>query len=126
MKKRKRNVSMFLSLFVLSGIIIWVSLYLYSPKLPEFVTRTPRTQDAYLFTQSNREVASVVPCFCGCMESLGHLSVYDCFIDNKGSYDPHGAVCRMCVEIALDTKELLNQGYTKEEITAFIKEKYEN
>jgi len=124
MNNRTRNVLIFLSLFITGGFILLLPSYLHSPQPPEFVTRNPRIQEAYLFAQSNREVTVAVPCFCGCKDSWGHQSSYDCFVKSNGDFEPHGADCEMCIEIALDTKHLLSQGYTKEEIKTFITEKY--
>ena len=95
---------------------------------PEMRGKGARTEEAYLFSVANPEVAQTVPCYCGCV-GLGHLSSYDCYVAEAqpGSaiaYDAHAMNCGVCVDITQDTMRLLDEGRSPPEIRAFIDATY--
>ena len=82
----------------------------YMPARPMEVLK-----DAHLFTADHPEVASYVPCYCGCGSS-GHKNNADCFVrgrDPEGrvtEWEPHGVSCAVCIDIAVDSMKMRNSG----------------
>jgi hypothetical protein len=99
-------------------------------KLPAWVARAPfQVQEAYAYVAEHPETTGYIPCYCGCGGHSGHLSVHDCFVAARGTdgsivYDPHGAGCDMCVDIALITKRLVGQGKSLTEVRKSVDGKY--
>ncbi len=82
----------------------------YAPSRPMDVLK-----DAHMFTADHPEVASYVPCYCGC-GSAGHKNNADCFVkgrDPEGrvtEWEPHGVACAVCIDIAVDSMKMKNSG----------------
>jgi hypothetical protein len=82
----------------------------YTPPRPMEVL-----QDAHMFAADHPEVASYVPCYCGC-GSAGHKNNADCFVkgrDPEGrvtEWEPHGVACAVCIDIAVDSMRMRNSG----------------
>ena len=82
----------------------------YAPARPMEVLR-----DAHIFTADHPEVASYVPCYCGC-GNAGHKHNADCFVkgrDPEGrvtEWDPHGVSCAVCIDIAVQSMKMRNSG----------------
>ena len=82
----------------------------YAPSRPMEVLR-----DAHTFTADHPEVASYVPCYCGC-GNAGHKNNADCFVkarDTQGrvtEWEPHGVACAVCIDIAVDSMKMRNSG----------------
>jgi hypothetical protein len=82
----------------------------YAPPRPMDVLR-----DAHIFTADHPEVASFVPCYCGC-GSAGHKDNADCFIRQRDAqgrvteWEPHGAACAVCIDIAVQSMRMRNSG----------------
>ncbi len=97
--------------------------------IPDFILQAPPpVREAYTFAVEHPEVLEYVPCFCGCGAG-GHENNLDCFVsefraDGTISYDSHAFGCQICVDIALDSKQMLAQGASLMEIRQFIDEKY--
>gem|GEM_PF-7020019 len=83
----------------------------------------PRTEEAYIYALNEPQWLEKVPCWCGCAR-LGHISNRECFITDEGELDPHGAGCKVCVDIALVTRDLLAEGLSIGEIRKLIDEQY--
>ncbi len=72
-------------------------------------------KDAHVFAADHPEVASYVPCYCGC-GSAGHKNNADCFVkgrDPEGrvtEWEPHGVECAVCIDIAVDSMKMKNSG----------------
>ena len=72
-------------------------------------------KDAHIFTADHPEVASYVPCYCGC-GNAGHKNNADCFVkgrDPEGrvtEWEPHGVSCAVCIDIAVDSMKMRNSG----------------
>ncbi len=82
----------------------------YMPARPMDVLK-----DAHVFAADHPEVASYVPCYCGC-GSAGHKHNADCFVkgrDPEGrvtEWEPHGVSCAVCIDIAVDSMKMRNSG----------------
>ena len=82
----------------------------YMPARPMDVLK-----DAHVFTADHPEVASYVPCYCGC-GNAGHKNNADCFVkgrDTEGrvtQWEPHGVSCAVCIDIAVDSMKMKNSG----------------
>jgi hypothetical protein len=82
----------------------------YAPSRPMDVLK-----DAHMFAADHPEVASYVPCYCGC-GSAGHKNNADCFVkgrDPEGrvtEWEPHGVACAVCIDIAVDSMKMKNSG----------------
>jgi hypothetical protein len=94
----------------------------YAPSRPMEVLR-----DAHIFTADHPEVASYVPCYCGC-GNAGHKNNADCFVkarDPQGrvtEWEPHGVACAVCIDIAVDSMKMKNSGAS----AAAIRKKIQN
>ena len=82
----------------------------YQPPRPMEVLR-----DAHVFTADHPEVASYVPCYCGC-GNAGHKNNADCFVKGRkpngtvAEWEPHGVACAVCIDIAVDSMKMYNSG----------------
>ena len=82
----------------------------YMPARPMDVLK-----DAHVFTADHPEVASYVPCYCGC-GSAGHRNNADCFVKGRDpdgrvtEWEPHGVSCAVCIDIAVDSMKMKNSG----------------
>jgi hypothetical protein len=97
-------------------------------KMPKSVQEAPvAVQEAYQFAVANSEVASQIPCYCGC-GAMGHTSNYACFVadDSNGeiAFDEHALGCSICVDIAQDTMRLLDEGQSVDEIFTYVDNTY--
>ncbi len=97
--------------------------------IPDFILDAPaRVQEAYNIALERPQVLEYIPCFCGCGAG-GHQSNLDCFVkeiaaDGTIDYDSHAFGCSICVDIALDAKQMHLNGVSLTEIRQFIDEKY--
>ncbi len=82
----------------------------YMPARPMDVLK-----DAHVFTADHPEVASYVPCYCGC-GNAGHKNNADCFVKGRSpegrvtEWEPHGVTCAVCIDIAVDSMKMRNSG----------------
>jgi hypothetical protein len=96
----------------------------YAPSRPMEVLR-----DAHMFTADHPEVASYVPCYCGC-GNAGHKHNADCFVkgrDEEGrvtEWEPHGVACAVCIDIAVDSMKMRNSGASVTAIRNKIRNEY--
>ncbi|MFC5402112.1 PCYCGC motif-containing (lipo)protein [Cohnella soli] len=101
-----------------------------SRTLPDFLnTQSSIVQVAYQAAATLGDTLRWIPCYCGCGESAGHQSNMNCFIheireDGSIEWDDHGTRCNVCVEIALTTAQLKEQGKSDLEIRQAIDGKY--
>jgi hypothetical protein len=79
-----------------------------------------KARAAYQAAKDIPEILAQLPCFCGCMEGLGHKSNLYCFADT------HGSICDLCQNIALDAKEMHRKGIPIEKIRDNIRTTYGN
>lgn len=60
------------------------------PPLPSLDFADPTTRKAYAVVKRIPKVIAQLPCYCYCDRSVGHKSLYSCFLDT------HGANCGIC------------------------------
>ncbi|MBK3494608.1 PCYCGC domain-containing protein [Viridibacillus sp. YIM B01967] len=98
--------------------------------LPNFLdTQSDDLKLVYKATGQATEILQWIPCYCGCGESAGHKSNMNCFIsevkeDGSIVWDDHGTRCVACVEIAIQSIKMAQEGKTLKEIRQFIDETY--
>lgn len=89
-----------------------------------------KVAEAYEFVIQHGEVTSYLPCFCGCGKRESHSSLDSCFVtrrDKSGrmvSRDPHAETCKVCIDVAVDAKQMLRDGRTLTEIRSAVESKY--
>jgi hypothetical protein len=102
------------------------------PALPDLsgAARPVETVRAvYEFAARHPEVLKYIPCVCGC-ERGGHQGNDMCFVagrDKAGkvsSWEPHGIICEVCLDIGQDSMRMFNSGASVEAIRKAIDAKY--
>jgi len=91
---------------------------------PAFVYRSDEVLKAYETAMMIPEVLAVMPCYCGCGKAHGHKDLKDCFFNDDGSLNDHGAYCGTCISEAVDIAEWQEEGYSLKQIREKIEEKY--
>lgn len=107
------------------GTVLGISV----PELPPLdgldVFSPTVVEEAYLFAAERAEVMDAIPCSCGCARA-GHAASTDCFVKIRGidsqvrAWEPHGARCAICVDIARVSRRLYGAGKSIEEIRAQV------
>jgi hypothetical protein len=98
--------------------------------LPQFLAdKDKNMQLVYQLSAQYSEVLEYIPCYCGCGRSAGHTSNLQCFVheireDGSLVWDDHGTRCNVCLETAVMSIDLKNQGKSLQEIRDTIDEKY--
>lgn len=96
----------------------------YAPARPMEVLR-----DAHMFAADHPEVASYVPCYCGC-GNAGHKHNADCFVKQRdpdgrvNEWEPHGVSCAVCIDIAVDSMKMRNSGASVSAIRKKVRNEY--
>ncbi|QMV45144.1 PCYCGC motif-containing (lipo)protein [Cohnella cholangitidis] len=99
-------------------------------KLPSFLdTQQNAVQVAYQVAGTLGDTLQWIPCYCGCGDSAGHKSNLNCFIneirdDGSVEWDDHGTRCGVCVQIAMVSAQMKQDGKTNLEIREYIDSKY--
>ncbi|BBI32509.1 hypothetical protein KCTCHS21_19080 [Cohnella abietis] len=99
-------------------------------KLPNFLNNQQNAvRVAYQVAGVLGDTMKWIPCYCGCGQSAGHKSNLNCFIneireDGSIEWDDHGTRCGVCVQTAMETAELKQQGKSDLEIRQYIDNKY--
>jgi hypothetical protein len=93
-------------------------IYQYDPNL----LSEDYINNAYDYAKTNSLLLEQLKCYCGC-ESF-HDNNRQCFWKDDGSLDSHAETCGVCVYIALAAKQLNEEGWTAQEIRAYIDSKY--
>ncbi len=95
----------------------------YTPPRPDEVVTA-----AYKWAAEHPEIASYVPCFCGC-ERSGHEGNTDCFVKSRApngdvvEWDEHGLDCAVCIDVATRSRQMYSSGASVRDIrTAIDKE----
>jgi hypothetical protein len=104
------------------------------PLLPANIDRGARPlsmmRATFLFAARHPEVMKFVPCFCGCERSLSHKDNQDCFVAGRNAagavtaWEPHGAVCEICNDVAYQAYQMHESGATVTAIREAIEKKY--
>ena len=96
----------------------------YAPPRPMDILK-----DAHIFAADHPEVASYVPCYCGC-GNMGHKNNADCFVESREkdgrvhTWVPHGAACAVCIDIAVESMKMRNSGASVAAIRKQIQGEY--
>jgi hypothetical protein len=77
----------------------------------------------YHFIESEPDLASSIPCYCGC-HSLSHRSLLDCYLRPEGGYEQHASGCGICGMEADSVEQMLASGRDPETIRAAIDAEY--
>ena len=97
---------------------------------PAFLKETDSSiQTIYLSVAKHRDLLEKMPGYCGCGESAGHTSNYDCFIadqmaDGKTTWTTHGITCGTCLDIAAQSIVAFQQGTPVKKIRSDIDAAY--
>ncbi len=83
--------------------------------LPEFLKDKPEDMKLIYAAAANHEdLLTYIPCYCGCGESVGHKSSYNCFVaernDDRILWDDHGTKCGVCLQIAAESIAKFQKG----------------
>ena len=98
--------------------------------LPSFLDdKSEDMRLVYQMAGTATDIIKWMPCYCGCGESAGHGSNLNCFIDEireDGSvvWDDHGTRCQVCLDIAVQSVMMTQDGKSLKEIREFIDENY--
>jgi hypothetical protein len=93
------------------------------PRPPDVVTA------AFHFAAEHPEIASYVPCFCGCQQA-GHKGNHDCFVRSRAAngdvieWEEHGVECAVCIDVATRSRQMLASGASLPEIRAAIEREF--
>lgn len=99
-------------------------------QLPSFLdSQNEDIRLVYQVAGKATDILEWIPCYCGCGESVGHRSNLNCFIaeireDGSILWDDHGTRCLVCLEIAVESVQMAQQGKTLKEIREAIDTKY--
>jgi hypothetical protein len=103
------------------------------PPIPYQAYEPPRppavVESAYKFAADHPEVASYVPCYCGC-ERSGHEGNTDCFVKSRApngdvvEWDPHGVDCAVCIDVANRSRQMHAAGASVRDIRAAIDKEF--
>ncbi len=80
-----------------------------SKEIPSYVTGERREMYEWSKISPGKELLQQVPCYCGCKHD-GHKNAYNCFWTDEGNFDAHSATCSVCLDIALKTKKMYDEG----------------
>lgn len=101
-----------------------------SDVLPAFLDE--QSEDMKLIYQASAKAHDVLkwmPCYCGCGDSAGHMSNFNCFVDEikengEVVWDDHGTRCQACLETAVMSIKMVQEGKSLQEIRNTIDEAY--
>jgi hypothetical protein len=114
--------------------LVWMAIHMTSSSSAESQSNKPpvslistlspenytgRARLAYQAAKDIPEILAQLPCFCGCMDSLGHHNNLYCFADS------HGSICDVCQSIALNAQEMHRKGIPVETIRDNIRAAYD-
>lgn len=99
-------------------------------ELPSFLDDKPEDMRlVYQVAGSATDILEWMPCYCGCGESAGHQNNMNCFVsevreDGSIVWDDHGTRCLVCLEIAVESVKMAQEGKSLKEIRDIIDETY--
>jgi hypothetical protein len=97
--------------------------------LPAFLDEQDQSiQTIYRSVAKHSDLLKKMPCYCGCGESAGHTSNYDCFIEEQNAtsttWTTHGITCGTCLDIAAQSIVAYQKGSSVKEIRTAIDQTY--
>jgi hypothetical protein len=96
----------------------------YAPPRPTEVVTA-----AFEFAAEHPEIASYVPCFCGC-QMMGHHGNEQCFVRSRApngdvtEWEPHGVDCAICIDVATRSRQMYSAGASARDIRAAIEKEF--
>jgi uncharacterized protein with PCYCGC motif len=94
-------------------------------QFPEFVYASEMSLKAYrLAMQMPIDWLRSLPCYCNCGPTLGHRSLYDCFIKADGSFNDHASTCAVCDLEVTDAAKWLTEGQSLKQVRQLIDRNY--
>jgi hypothetical protein len=96
----------------------------YAPPRPPAVVTA-----AFEFAAEHPEIASYVPCFCGC-QRMGHQGNENCFVHSRNAngdvteWEPHGVDCAVCIDVATRSRQMYAAGASVRDIRAAIEKEF--
>ena len=103
------------------------------PPIPFGGYAPPRPVDvvtaAFNFAAEHPEVASYIPCFCGC-EQGGHKGNTDCFVRSRDvngdvvEWEEHGLECAVCIDVATRSRQMYSSGAAVSDIRAAVEKEF--
>jgi hypothetical protein len=78
----------------------------------------PGVGEVYEMAAEMPEMLDGVYCYCFCHNNFGHYSLLDCFLED------HGAGCDICLQEAVLTYEMTNQGNSLDDIRREVDRRY--
>lgn len=103
------------------------------PPIPYQAFEPPRPKEvvelAYRFAAEHPEIASYVPCYCGC-ERAGHEGNTDCFVKSRDAngnvieWEPHGVDCAVCIDVANRSRQMHAAGASVRDIRAAVDKEF--
>lgn len=85
----------------------------------------PEVAGHYRFAASHLREFSLIPCYCGCQNMLGHRSLADCFVRPEGGWEQHAAGCGICLGEAAMARSLLEEGRSPPQVAEAVIDSYE-
>ena len=85
---------------------------------------------AFQFAAEHPEVASYIPCFCGCDKTMSHKGNTDCFVRSRAQngdvieWEPHGIECAVCIDVATRSRQMHASGASVTQIRAAIEKEF--
>jgi hypothetical protein len=86
---------------------------------------------AFQFAAEHPEVASYIPCFCGCQQAgLNHKGNTDCFVRSRAQngdvieWEPHGIECAVCIDVATRSRQMHASGASVTQIRAAVEKEF--
>jgi hypothetical protein len=96
------------------------------PAFPAGVYANETALKAYRVAVRMPSLLAVLPCYCGCGQTLQHRNLYDCFMNDDGTFDEHAATCAICDMQALDAATWQAQGNSPKQIWRLMVAKYDS
>jgi hypothetical protein len=103
------------------------------PPLPSQDFPPPRPPEtvkaAFMFAAEHPEVASYIPCFCGCQQG-GHRGNEDCFVKARNAngdvveWEPHGLECAVCIDVATRARQMTASGASVAQIREAVEKEF--
>src|SRR5262245_29197848 len=103
------------------------------PKIPFPDYAPPRPVEvvtaAFKFAAEHPEVASYIPCFCGCQQG-GHKGNADCFVRSRAQngdvieWEEHGLECAVCIDVATRSRQMHASGASVGQIRAAVEKEF--
>lgn len=84
---------------------------------------------AFMFAAEHPEVASYIPCFCGCQQG-GHRGNEDCFVKARNAngdvteWEPHGLECAVCIDVATRARQMTASGASVAQIREAVEKEF--